>query len=349
MDIILTYTTALEALRQPDYLDLADAWDERTGAIPERVPTAAQLRRIIDETPLLKRLSRPLHLLVSTDDTSHSSELFTRHVSRTPHPPSSFVRIGRNVLVASPELLPLQMARVCSRTEEALLMSELCGLYSIGAEEGSDMQQRSRALTTKAAIRLLLSTMPGAHGSRRVRATLPPVIESSGSPYETKLALRLRAPVDMGGYGLEIASMNEGVMVSPIERRLEELQLRKPDILLIRPRRKDGDSAIGFTGVAVDYKGRVHDAPEVAVRDDRRRNELLAHGIKPYEIRKAHYDDLDYMDSLVRMIRRDLGLPAFDPDEGRPVRMQLYLELERIDGHHWSGPKRASALEPLGL
>ena len=64
-----------------------------------------------------------------------------------------------------------------------------------------------------------------------------------------------------------------------------------------------------FRGIAVDYKGRIHDDPVVAERDDTRRNELLAHGIKPYEIRKAHYDNIDYMDSFVTKIRRDLRLP----------------------------------------
>ena len=90
-----------------------------------------------------------------------------------------------------------------------------------------------------------------------------------------------------------------------------------------------------FRGIAVDYKGRIHDDPVVAERDDTRRNELLAHGIKPYEIRKKHYDDIDYMDSFVTMIQHDLRLPSDDLAFGREARIALHDAMEKIDGVHW--------------
>lgn len=130
------------------------------------------------------------------------------------------------------------------------------------------------------------------------------------------------------------------IELEPIGRALDELQVRKPDILLLAPPHRGPQTNMPFRGVAVDYKGKIHDEPEVAERDDRRRNELLAYGIKPYEIRKSHYDDLDYMDGLVQRLRHDLGMPPLDLSYGHEERQRLHDELERVNGLTWSGSRR---------
>ena len=38
MAILLTYTSALEAMRLEEFPDLLAAWDERTAHVPERLP-----------------------------------------------------------------------------------------------------------------------------------------------------------------------------------------------------------------------------------------------------------------------------------------------------------------------
>lgn len=332
MSILLTYTSALEAMRDPEFSGLAGAWDERTGHVPERLPTSDELDRIVRENPLLQRLSPPLHLLVSSDCTSHSSARASRHVTRVHQLRDSFSRIGEEAYVVSPELVPFLMARVFTVLEEALLMCELCGTY---APSASGMIQRAAPLTDRVALRDYLRRRGTGYGTRRVRSALPLVCADSGSPYESKLAIRLHAPAEQGGYGLDIVSMNEEVSLAAIGRAFDERQIRKPDILLMRPDGSEPTPRMPFRGVSVDYKGKVHDSPVVAEQDDTRRNELLAHGIKPYEIRKVHYDDIDYMDSIVQKICHDLMIPCDDLAFGRDRRIALHDELERTDIVHW--------------
>lgn len=129
--------------------------------------------------------------------------------------------------------------------------------------------------------------------------------------------------------------MNEELSLEAIGREFEQKSIRKPDILILAPVSFGPEARMPFRGIAVDYKGRVHDDPVVAARDDERRNEMIAHGIKPYELRKVHYDDIDYMDSLVAKIRRDLRLPADDLAFYRDERVALHDALELVDGIRW--------------
>lgn len=335
MSILITYTSALEVMRLPEFPELAAQWNERTGYIPEKLPTVEELERILDSCPPLRGLSRPLHLLVSSDNNSHSSRRVVRHVTRLVHPRTAFVRIAEEVCVASPELLPLQMARVATSLEETLLMCELCGTYAISAGFEDGMLQRRGTLTTRKGIEAFLDSMGSCYGKGKVRDALPLVCADSGSPYESKLGVRLRAQREQGGYKLSFVSMNEELSLEAIGAEFDRKQVRKPDILVLAPANFGPDARMPFRGISVDYKGRIHDDPVVAERDDTRRNELLAHGIKPYEIRKKHYDDIDYMDSFVTKIRRDLRLPADDLAFGREARIALHDALEKIDGVHW--------------
>lgn len=336
MSIVLTYKSALEAMRQGEFSELASSWDERTGYVPAKLPSAEELERIVGGLPLLQALSKPLHLLVSTDDNSHSCGRVVRHVTRVTQPRDAFVRIGEEVYVSSPELLPFQMARICSVNEEALLMSELCGVYAIDPSAKDGMTQRRCPLTTREALRDFLRRRGSGYGVRAVREALPLACDDSGSPYESKLALRFRGEPDRGAYELDFVSMNEVISLRPIGAALDARHIRKPDILFLAPPSSGPESNMPFRGISVDYKGRVHDDPLVAAEDDTRRNELLAYGIKTYEIRKAHYDDIDYMDDFVERLMRDLGRPAIDLAFGREQRVRLWKELESIDCVHWS-------------
>ena len=290
-------------------------------------------------TPFCAR-SRSRCTCLSSDNNSHSYGLVQRHVTTAGLPRNAFARIGEDVYVSSPELIPFQLARIASPLELALLMCELCGTYAI-RPDGSGMTQRREPLATRGSLREFLELMGTGYGTRKVRAALPLVCADSGSPYESRLGMRFRAPRELGGYELEFVSMNEEISLESIGGELDRLQVRKPDILFLAPPVVGTASQMPFRGIAVDYKGRVHDDPIVAERDDTRRNEMLAHGIKAYEMRKAHYDDLDYMDSFVQKLRHDLRLPPDNLMIGRERREELYLDLERIDTVHWSGQSRS--------
>lgn len=172
----------------------------------------------------------------------------------------------------------------------------------------------------------------GTHrGVRQVREALHLACVMSGSPRETKLSLRLALPPALGGYGLNVLSMNEPVEVRRIRDRMQT-GIRKPDILIGGPI-TEGRRVVA----AVEYNGRVHDEPAQLASDADRTNELTRMGIPEFIVRREQYRDLDYMDGLAAGIRERLGLPEPRPSSARTRelrrrRFELYRELELIDG-----------------
>ena len=334
--ILLASTTALEVLRSPEYLTLADEWGESGRTIPDAMPSREDLRREIEGHPLLDRLTKPLHLLVSTDDTASSWELACRHVSRVDHPHGSFVRIGDRIWVTSPEEVVLQMAGACTPLELSLLMDELLGTYALVPAEPLGMVQRERPLTTLRALERHLYNAGSGYGTRKVRGALPLAFQGSNSPMESKLALRVSAPMALGGYETPFVSMNEEVILRPIGDEFDKRRIRKPDIVFLNRRPQQYLKELSFIGVVLDYNGIEHLTPERAAADDDRRNELLGHGLKPYGVNKVQYDRIDSMDFLMSAILRDIGEDPGRIADGRDARIALHDELERYDCIHWS-------------
>lgn len=339
MGMLLTCQSALEVLRRPDFDELVERWGTPTNVVPDKLPSHEELMRALKGDPVVSALDRPLHLLVSNDANSHSSDLITRHVSRVPYPRGSFVRVGEGVLVSTPEIIGFQMARICTVNELVLLLSELLGTYAIDRSAKRGMRLRHDPLTSREELERFLRKMGHGYGTRKMREALPLVSQDSSSPMESKLALRIRAPREMGGYQASFVSMNEEISLRPIGERLDELRVRKPDIVFLNPRRVLDGGPRRFIGVSLDYNGEDHRSPEREREDGLRRIELLAHGIKAYEIFKCHYDDIGIMDSLMQAIARDVGMGDLGLPFGREGRMALHDELEHYDCVRWSGER----------
>ena len=64
-------------------------------------------------------------------------------------------------------------------------------------------------------------------------------------------------------------------------------------------------------------------------KDEVRRNEFAANGIKDYTIFKDQYDDLDYMDWLISQIGEELGICMDYLAWGKNLREDLYQRLEK--------------------
>lgn len=216
------------------------------------------------EGSFLGKLSTPLHLLVSTDNDSHTSDLVIRHVTKLRPPRRAFVRLGEGPCVSSLGLIAFQMARICTVHELALLMSELCGTYTIDPRVPDGFFRREKPLATLQDIRGLLLRMGTGYGTKRVRAALPLACQDSWSPMESKLALRLRLPAQDGGFEVPYRSLNEEISLRPIGEDLEERKIRIPDILILNPERPRPGDPLASIGISLDYNGRVHLTDETA-------------------------------------------------------------------------------------
>ena len=125
--------------------------------------------------------SRQVDLLAMSDNMKHRSSLSRIHRSKGTFPDGSFRLLGRDALVASPELTFLQSCQDlhnhASRQEmewckdlvddfdelgmlvaAAEICSELCGLYSIVPDGSSDMN-RHRRFTDMTKMQLMLSKL----------------------------------------------------------------------------------------------------------------------------------------------------------------------------------------------
>lgn len=106
--------------------------------------------------------------------------------------------------------------------------------------------------------------------------------------------------------------------------------------------------------MALEYDGDVHLDEERHAEDLRRTNELAAAGIAEYRVDKALYKNLGYMDSLVEQIRAELGMPREhlsrrQREQRRKLRLELFDELEEIDGVTWDGQARERDRRKAGV
>ena len=337
MAVLLSHTTALEALRDPRLRSRLAKGDRCAAELPNERPTREEVTRLLQCHPAL---TLPVHVLVAPAVNRRPRTDLRAHTSKAPLPAGSAIELEGGVLCVSPEHLLVQMAPRLTRLELIFLLGELLGTYAMapGLEDG--MFNRGAPLTTPELVRAHLSRLGTVPGVAQVRDALEVACVGSASPYETRLSMRLGLRPGLGGYHLRVLSMNEPLEVGRIVARLGA-GVRKPDVFLGSTR---ADSP--FSGVAFDYHGGVHREPRQIAYDLRRQNELLAIDFKPYALDKALYDDLDYMDGIVARARRDLGLPEEWLSEGertrrRRLRQWLHDELERIDGVSWNGRERA--------
>lgn len=343
MDILISHFSALEVVRLQT---LRRALEERhrcDALVPGRGPRDDELARLIAAAPSLSTLTTPVEVLVAGEAGRRRSRLVRTHVAPRLLPAGSAFLVAPGVCCVSPEHLVVQLAPRLTELELIMLLSELMGAYSVAPELEDGMYQRRAAVTTRELIEAHLDGLGTFAGVTRVRRALRRACVGSGSPRETKLALRLGLNPARGGYGLDVLSMNDPLEVVRIRDRMRT-GVRRPDILLRAPAgaMRNGRPLLG---AAVEYDGKDHASEEAHARDAERHNELTAIGVVEYLVTKAQYRDLAYMDGLVDLIRRDLGTPAkrrthAEAARLRRLRLRLYQELERIDGVRWDGIRR---------
>ena len=338
MDILLSHTSALEAIRG---WDITRASAEVVAEIPACLPVARELRSLIDGSPRLSRLSRPLHLLAAGGRGRRRTRLVHAHMQGEPLPQGSILRLEPGVLCASPELVCVQMAPSLTQLELVVLLCELMGLYAIAPGQEDGMVQRSSPLMSPEGLLRVLDSLGARRGVRQVRRALAMACVRSGSPRETKLFLRLSLGRELGGAGLHVLSMNDSLEVRRIHDKMRG-GIRKPDLLIAGPSVPGQPRKV----VAVEYYGRQHDKPARLAQDVARSNELQAIDVVEFIVRREQYGDFGYMEGLIDTIREKLGVsrPALSGEQSRDYRQRrlaLYAELELIDGVNWKGLERA--------
>ena len=129
-------------------------------------------------------------------------------------PRGSFMRLGDQVLVPSPELTLILLSRHLGLVELIAVGMELCGRYRMVGGSSSSLLRSSDTiynqdpLTSPQKIARLLERMKDFPGVQKARRACKYMEAGSASPMETYLYLLLCLPYSLGGYGLERPMLN---------------------------------------------------------------------------------------------------------------------------------------------
>lgn len=316
MDICICDITALEVYRSHGRLLPTLLEGSRTSKLSG---CGLPPRQMLEDT--MSRLGakkKPYHLAFGTPNQAKSRQDIRRHTHTGTLPRRSLIRIDRETLIVSPELLFVELAARPDYDEVdlALLGYELCGTYVLDPDDTSwdGLISHGTSLTSKKRIAGALSRIGRRRGVARARRALSLFEDGSNSPMESVLALLFHLPRHLGGLGLGPISMNRKVVTPAGDRWV--------DVFFTAQR------------VGLEYKGVKAHSVEKAARDDRRQNKLTGLGVS---ILNVWYEDLtnDHLFAqLVRDVAGALGIRlrirsrGFDQRQ-KLLRLRLMPAIER--------------------
>ena len=215
MTYVISHTTALEVMRARRFCDLLVHRNPHL-TLPTKAPGAGEVERWLETSPIARQLSRPVVLLAAGEGNRKRCRGFEVRTAGFELPPASLIKLDEATSIVSPEPLLLQMARIATPLELAMLVCELCGLYAI--QPGGKIVQREVPLTSIGQIVEFLANLGGIPGAPALRRAASAAFELSASPQESKLAARVAWDRARGGYAIPILGMNESLEVRQIGR-----------------------------------------------------------------------------------------------------------------------------------
>ena len=270
MAICICDISALELLRSrgklaPELLDMCRASTLQGCGIPGKL-------ELEDALATFGEVSRPCHLMILADK-ARSKPWAIRHEWRTDPPSRSLIRLSKDVLVESPELMFFDLAssQDFDVVDLALVGLELCGTYLFdNGQSGWDgFVNIDMPMTSRRSIGRIASRLKWRPGLGKAREAMGLVVDGCHSPMESVLLALLTFPRRLGGLGLSGARANYRIATSSGDRF--------------------ADIAFPELKIVFEYKGRRYHLPEQAGRDDRRQNLLVGLG---WTVINVWYEDL---------------------------------------------------------
>jgi len=307
MKLLLTHKSSLE------YLRLHGAEQERTHfrvvKHARKVPAGKTGVPAVQESDT-NGLTLPLSVTVRTADDRRPSRFVTPHVFSGVLPGGSIIDVGKGLLVGSPELVFLQMAKSLSEVKLIELGFELCGSYSMfGNERHRAAYNQSRRhdatpagfysrppLTSKEKLAAFIVRMPGLPGSKKARRALRYIANGSASPMETILTMLLTLPYRLGGYSLPMPLLNQRVTLTKAAQQSLNRQFLRCDLLW------------PGSNVAVEYDSNAfHTGSDRITADSKRRNTLIINGITILTVTSDHVHSITELDDTARQVASGIG------------------------------------------
>lgn len=289
MGIVLCDTSSMEWWLHAAYCD-------RSGHAEKDVldvchPSSREASRLFSMAPWL---SAPYHFLVDAESAKRKGKMFSCHTSPQTLPEGSLCRISSCDFAASPEFTLTQMARRSSLAETVRFASHLCAQFMF--DRGNERLPKRAPLTAKHRIDAYAWANPRLHGTRRIRESLPYIVENAASPPEIDLAMRLSLPRRCGGYAIAPPEMNVPV---PLSENAQATAGRRHVV---------GDLCWTRAKLVVEYDSDAeHLNPAQAEKDATKRLALSMQGFEVITVTSLMMRNVDAFEGVAERVARRLG------------------------------------------
>lgn len=262
----------------------------------------------------------PLCCLVARPESRRCLKALTCKVSSQIAARESFLALGGDSYIASPELCAFGIAKQCDVIETALVISELCSLYSLSISPDSGFRSRP-PLSSLEQMTRLANDLKRAKGLKVFLEAIGLSVQDSASPMETAVALLLSLPSRYGGFSLPKPEMNWMVRGKEALRdaAVKGTHVSKGSLF--------GDLVFLEHNLIVEYASKKHHQDHWD-SDMIRYNELVDDGFKVVSITPTQLFDATKMMSVAGTIARQLGcvLPSATPEwASRNMRLRKLL------------------------
>ena len=318
MAAFLAYESALAVLRSHAATSGTPMRHARVFRLPD---TSREVSSSLGGCPPEATFSGRLHVLVSSPQSRSKRASCTSHVWSQPLVTGSFVNLGDDVYVSTPEFLFLQMASTSSLPQLVMLGYELCGTYTLTDRYGRGFITDIVPITTPSKISQYLARSPGRKGVDKAKAALRWIRAHSNSPMETALAMLLTLPRQDGGQHLSPIVLNPEFPLNLEWRRRLGRQSFKPDIYFPKQR------------IAVEYYGKEDHTSISSKQYDATRQALMEYlGIRVLGVTSEELYHPDKYIGMLKELYRLLGKKYRMPSDDQQV-STLLLKDEILPGH----------------
>lgn len=280
-------------------------------------------------------LSLPVTIMVANRNQRLKGESFCCVARPDALPYKSFIRLDNAVVISSPELCFLQIAKELSFCRLVEAANNLCGTYV--KSETAEFGQKSRSpLTDVESIEKFLKQAEGMHGIKKAKSALQFAENHTHSPMESILAVLACLPIFRGGYALRKMEVNGIVRLSPEAAKLFGKETCCCDMLW-----EDVKVVLEYDSTLTHLRKEQH------FRDKRKYTALTMSGYKVIAITAEQVRSFRSVEETFQSIRKVLGM------RNCQGQFDKYLEerhqvVEELLGSYWRRQRSAVHEELFG-
>ena len=273
-----------------------------------------------DVIQVAKDLKLPLPLDVASVKRSNncSGKTVRCHVRIRNYPDQSYMSFSYsnyNVLVDSPELLFLEMAKNMNFLDYIKFGYELCGKYFIDSDEKIISR---KPLTSKSKIENYVKETRAVSGKVKALDALRYIADNSRSPKETSIAMHAMLPIRKGGYEMPAPLLNLVTFLIKDAVKIMGKEVLEVDIVWEKEK------------VAIEYNSNMfHAEPEDLTLDAKRQAAMQTSGYKSFVLTAGMINNFNTYDAFMKSIRKELGLKDMEKelDENYAKRKEIHSQI----------------------